>query len=139
MAAKLRRWRLSTADGGQAPSMAAELCRWRQSSALPMAASPQQWEIKSNLIKLLKEKCGEEMKSGTNSGNPDPALAGHNDGGANHEQKSDRTAEKTHKSNAECFLRHFRSVPQQASNRSHKIEVFHRLDCFYAWNPDDQA
>jgi hypothetical protein len=41
-----------------------------------------QCEIKRNLIKLLQEKCGEEMKSGKNSGNAGPAPAGHNEGGA---------------------------------------------------------
>jgi hypothetical protein len=62
------------------------------------------------LIKLLQEKCGDEMKCDTNSGNTGPAPAGHNDGGAKHGRKSERTAEKAHKSNAECFLRHFRAV-----------------------------
>jgi hypothetical protein len=58
------------------------------------AAQPCQCEIKSNLIKLLKEKCGEEMKSGTNSGNAGLAPAGLNVGGAKLGQKSKRTAEK---------------------------------------------
>jgi len=74
------------------------------------AASPPPGEIKSNLIKLLKEKCGEEMKSGTNSGMwscPSPPQRRR----LNAETKdSERTAEKAHKSNAECFLRHFRAV-----------------------------
>jgi hypothetical protein len=67
MAAERRRWRPSSADGGQAPPMAAELravdgqaqCRrW-------LPAQPGQYEIKSNLIKLLQEKCGDEMKCDT--------------------------------------------------------------------------
>jgi hypothetical protein len=92
MAAKLR------AVDGQAQ------CRlWRP-------AQQGQCEIKSNLIKLLQEKCGDEMKCDTNSGNAGPAPAGHNDGGAKHGRKSKRTAEKAHKSNAECFPRHFRVV-----------------------------
>jgi hypothetical protein len=103
MAAECRRWRSSPADGGRVPQVAAKLSRWRP-------AQPRQCEIKSNLIKLLKEKCGEEMKSGTNSRKAGPAPAGHNDGGGKHGQKFERTAEKAHKSNAECFLRHFRSV-----------------------------
>jgi hypothetical protein len=69
-----------------------------------------QCEIKNNLIKLLQEKCGEEMKSGTKSGNAGPAPTSHNDGSAKHGRKSERTAKKEHKSNAECFLRHFRAV-----------------------------
>jgi hypothetical protein len=72
---------------GRAPQLAAKLRRRRPSAAdwpstaLPMvAASPQPREIKSNLIKLLKEICGEEMKSGMNFGNASPAPASHSDG-----------------------------------------------------------
>jgi hypothetical protein len=90
-AAKLRRWQAdwqpSAADGGQAPPMAAERRRWQPSSADGSRAQCRRWptwqaqcrrwrpaqpgqcEIKSNLIKLLQEKCGEEMKCDTNSGN----------------------------------------------------------------------
>jgi hypothetical protein len=39
------------------------------------AASPPPWETKSNLIELLKEKCGEEMESGTSAGDAGPANA----------------------------------------------------------------
>jgi hypothetical protein len=89
MAAERRRWpaveisaqpeaehcSVPSADGGRAPPMAAECHVERRPST---AASP---PPKSNLIKLLKDKCGEEMKSGTISGDPGPALVRHNNGG----------------------------------------------------------
>ena len=97
MAAECRRWRPSFADGGRAPQMAVkrrrcraspmvakpELRRWRPSSVpsiWPSMANLKpsdadggqhsragQCEIKSNLIKLLQEKCGEEIDESRDS------------------------------------------------------------------------
>ena len=132
-----RRRRLSSADGGRVPQMAAELSavdgqaqcrRWRP-------AQPGQCEFKSNPIKLLQEKCGEEMKCDTNSGNCWSSSRRPQRWQCRTWTKIRENSRKgTLNASSDIFARCSKLQTEGTSS-----EVFLRLDYPYAWDVVDQV